>query len=230
MEEQRKKIIDIENSIIAITGSNIEEFVYRNRNTEKMRDVASLLEKRQFALNEMFEPSGNNLKHFKETNGRLYNLTCRLFERVQAFQRKKSQLMDCPEFDDDYEINGTLRFYYNDIDSILSFSDDEVYGSDFKTMISLISACLHDTYAENIESFSPMDSMLDDGVSWTDYPFRSRNEYDDIIICHAVHQLTEHQLYSIPDLIRLNDFWAEVNFKVQSITDLKGNRWLPQNS
>ena len=54
-------------------------------------------------------------------------------------------------------------------------------------------------------------------------------EIDDIVICHAVHQLTDHQLYSIPDLLRLNDFWAEVNLTIQSITDQKGNRWKPEN-
>ncbi len=69
---------------------------------------------------------------------------------------------------------------------------------------------------------------LDDNLSWNnDYPFIGRGEFEDINICYAVHNLTDHLGYSIPDLIRLNDFWAEVRLTVQSITEQDGTRYIP---
>lgn len=227
MENLGKKIIEIERNIMSITGTNVDNFFFLDKKSEKVANVRELLEERQHILNKMFVPTEENMSHFKETNERLYSLTCALFERVQKLEQSKSMIMDCPDFDDDYLIEGTLRFCYNDDESVLSLSDDELYGSNFKIMINLISALSHDTYAENIEDFNPDSSILDDGKSWFEYPFRGREEFNGIIICHAVHQLTDHQLYSIPDLLRLNDFWTEANFKIQSITDIKGNRWKP---
>lgn len=66
---------------------------------------------------------------------------------------------------------------------------------------------------------------LDDGQSWNEYPFRDKKEFDEFIICHAVHKLTNEQLYSIPDLFRLKDFWAEIYLTVQSITAQDGTRY-----
>lgn len=51
---------------------------------------------------------------------------------------------------------------------------------------------------------------------------RASKNYEDIR-----HQLTNHQLYSIPDLLPLNDFWAEVNLTIQSITEQNGTRYIP---
>lgn len=136
-------------------------------------------------------------------------------------------VMDCPDFDDDYEVYGTLRYCFNGEESVLNHYDGRDYGSDFVLMIKLIADFSYGTVNEDIEHINGSSTKLDDGQSWNEYPFSSRKEFENIIICHAVHQLTSHQLYSIPDLIRLNDFWAEVHLIIQSITEQDGTRYIP---
>ena len=78
---------------------------------------------------------------------------------------------------------------------------------------------------ESIVTLNEHRGPLDDGVSWDEYPFNRFPEFKDSITCYAVHDLTDHKLYSIPDLLRLNDFWSEVEFKVQSITNQDGQHY-----
>lgn len=94
-------------------------------------------------------------------------------------------------------------------------------------MIDIIHTCNYGTYWECIERISPDSPIFDDGVSWNEPPFYGHPEFDDIIICHAMHNLSGHMLYSIPDILRLNDFWAEVHLTFQSITTQDGTRYIP---
>ena len=52
-----------------------------------------------------------------------------------------------------------------------------------------------------------------------------REEFKDICICHAVHELCQHKMYSIPDLLRMNDFWCEVRVTHQLLSDRDGKRF-----
>ena len=167
------------------------------------------------------------MQRFQNLNNYLFNLSQRLYLRVQEAQSKIKILMDASDFDDDCEVEGTLRFCFNDETSVLKLWDDKILGSNFTLMIKLISDLYYGTPKENIEEFYHFSQPLDDGVSWNEYPFDKSPAFRNIIVCHAVHQLTHHQLYSIPDLLRLNDFWAEVKMTIQSITDQQGNRWKP---
>ena len=46
---------------------------------------------------------------------------------------------------------------------------------------------------------------LNDGMTWAEGCL-CRPEMNHICICHAVHDLCTHKEYSIPDLLRMNDF------------------------
>lgn len=46
--------------------------------------------------------------------------------------------MDYPEFDDAYEIEGSLRFSLKGEESVLKLDYDSYYGSDFTRMMELI--------------------------------------------------------------------------------------------
>lgn len=224
----KKTISDLEQRIIAITGDDIDHSEKWLNSPSHRKQVAKFLASRQHLLNEMFNPTPDNMSTFQSINERLYTLTQQLFARVKSMEKKLPLVMDAPDFDDDYEIEGTLRFCYNDEDSVLKLEDDAQYGSNFPLMIKLISDLFHGSVTENIEQIGPTSLPLDDGVSWDEYPFRGHKDFNGIIICHAVHQLTDHQLYSIPDLLRLNDFWAEVKMTVQSITTQNGTRFNPK--
>ena len=121
-----------------------------------------------------------------------------LHDRVKALESRLPLVMDCQDFDDDYELEGTLRYCFNSEDSVLKLEDDCEYGSDFTLMIKLIADLGYGTVKENIKCIHCSSTPLDDGQSWNEYPFSGRREFADIIIYHAVHQLTGHQFYSIP--------------------------------
>lgn len=215
---------DIESRIKDIVGDSSDEDNWR-REQPKFDEVRELLTKRWKLLNLMFMPSDENMSRFKELNSRLEALCRQLRERMLKLKQALPLVRDS-DFDDDYEIEGELRFCYNDENSVLKL-DDDYYGSDFCRMIEIIDTCNCDTYWECIERMSPGSHILDDGVSWNEPPFYGRPEFDDIIICHAMHNLSGHMEYSIPDILRLNDFWAEARLTLQSITAQDGTRYKP---
>lgn len=66
--------------------------------------------------------------------------------------------------------------------------------------------------------------VWDDGVTWAEGHLR-RPELEHVIVCHAVHDICTHKPYSIPDLLRLNDFWVEAHLVCQHIIDQNGKRY-----
>ncbi len=223
----KHKLAEVESEIKALAGDDIDHSDRWTSCPEKRDKVRLLLDSRREILNEMFLPSDENMLRFKAVNERLFTLTRQLHDRVKALESRLPFVMDCQDFDDDHELEGTLRYCFNSEDSVLKLEDDCEYGSDFTLMIKLIADFGYGTVKENIEWIHCSSTPLDDGQSWNEYPFSGRREFADIIICHAVHQLTGHQFYSIPDLIRLNDFWAEARLTIQSITRQDGTRFIP---
>lgn len=220
-----KKIQQIESRIIEIVGSDLEEFMYDELPKASKEEVKCLLRERRDILNDMFQPTEANLAQFSKVNDELFRLTMALNERVRKFIAKKELLLDTPDFDDDYELEGTLKFVFNDETSICHLPDDEYYGSNFAVMIKTIYEGYTHSGIESIVTINEHRDPLDDGVSWYEDPFKRFPDFKDFIICYAVHDLTDHKLYSIPDLLRLNDFWSEVNFKAQSITNQDGQHF-----
>ncbi|WP_347293971.1 hypothetical protein [uncultured Duncaniella sp.] len=221
----RRSIKLIESQIIELVGSDIDEFNYDNLSKEQKEEVKLLLQERRDILNELFQPTEANLAQFCKLNDELYRLTMALNERVKRIVSKKDILLDSNDFDDDYELEGTLKFVFNDETSISRLPDDDYYGSNFAVMIKTLYEVYVDYGIESIVTINEHHGPLDDGVSWYEYPFNRFPEFKDFIICYAVHDLTDHKLYSIPDLLRLNDFWSEVEFKVQSITNQDGQHY-----
>lgn len=221
----RDELIDIERQIKDIAGKSTDDNDQWRYDPVKFSEVKRLLTRRMKILNIMFSPDEANMKRFREVNCRLELLCRQLRERILRLQQSLPFIQD-PDFDDDYEIEGELRFCYNDEDSVLILDDDH-YCSDFRRMIDIIHSCNYGTYWECIERISLNSPSLDDGVSWNELPFYGQPEFDDIIICHAMHNLSGHMGYSLPDILRLNDFWAEAHLTLQSITQQDGTRFAP---
>lgn len=215
----KQTLQEIESRIIELVGSDLEQFNYDDLAKEQKEEVKRLLLERRDILNEMFQPTEANLAQFSKVNDELYWLTMALNERVRKFIAKKELLLDSPDFDDDYELEGTLKFVFNDEASICHLPDADYYGSNFAVMIKTLYEAYSHSGIESIVTINEHHGPLDDGVSWYEYPFNRFQEFERFIICYAVHDLTDHKLYSIPDLLRLNDFWSEVIIKAQSITN-----------
>lgn len=221
----KQELLQIESRIIELVGSDLELFSYDGLSEEQKEEVKRLLRVRRDIFNEMFQLTEANLARFCKVNEELYRLTMALDERVKKFISKKELLFDSLDFDDDYELEGTLQYVFNDKISICCLTDDNYYGSNFAVMIKTLCEVYAHSGIESIVTLNEHRGLLDDGVSWDEYPFNRFPEFKDFIICYAVHDLTDHKLYSIPDLLRLNDFWSEVEFKIQSITNQDGQHY-----
>jgi hypothetical protein len=126
------------------------------------------------------------------------------------------------DFDDDYEVEGTLRFSYNDQDSVLPYPGDEVYGSDFELMINVRDWLKVDNRSHQLELLcrydEPRESILasgnlDDGQSWV---HDMAGCFDDIVICHTTMLFNRDFGFPVADLLHLNDFWNQVHVKYQN--------------
>lgn len=220
-----KNLIGIEKIIIALVGDDIGSYNLNRFSHDKIEIIEDLLSQRMRILNDMFRPTDENMLRFRLINQRLFEMTQNLHSRFKIMEAKTSVISDCPEFDDDYVIEGWLRYVFEGAKSVLTLTDDAYYGSQFDLMIKTLYELYEYKELENIESVYYESEPFDDGDSWSEPLFRDKKEFKNIVICHAVHNLTSHKAYSIPDLLRLNNFWCEVQVRVQSLTDQKGNRW-----
>ena len=230
-----QKLQKVERQIIKIAGT--EEMEHKCWADSQMEEkLKELLSDRCYLLNQMFIATPDAVARMEQINTLLYDLTQKMYAQSAKLYRRVLENAVDPEFDDDIEIEGTLRYCYNGAESVLQLPDDNYYGSNFNRMIDLMyqTEVLVDIKSVN-KSFDKNDTQemsdaelgfedwSDDGTSWAEGWLRSK-ELDHICICHAVHDLCTHKHYSIPDLLRLNDFWCEVMIKHQHIVEQDGSR------
>lgn len=200
---------------------------------QNIKKIKELLYVRQTLLNELFFAASDEFIRLKQVNSLLDELTKKMFHRTVSLYRALLSSYRDKEFDDDYEIEGTLKCNV-DYDSedgsygtVLKLENDEFYGSDFGYMIALINGMqdseniveCHIGYKE-MHTLSMSNEELDcydhwdDGVSWNEGEL-NRKELEHICICYAMHAICVHNEYSLPDLLRLNDFWIDALVKCQ---------------
>lgn len=194
MNRFRLQLQEIESNIEAIAGANLDSDSKWMRNSEMLCSVKGLLSDRQTLLNKMFQPTPEAMRHFNAVNNRLCILSHQLQERMRKLNEKRSLIMDCPDFDDDLEIEGRLAFSFNDENSVLKLADDDYYCSDFARMICLIDSLIHhSTDWHALECIHPHSPKLYNDLNWNnDFPFIGCEEFKNIKICYAVHNLTDH--------------------------------------
>lgn len=217
--ELKQELVNIEVSIKAITGEEIDSLTDWMHCVEKRGKVETLLQQRSVLLNKMFAATFGEIEHFKQVNEMLYNLTLQLFNRVKSLSNSCEKIADTA-FDDDTEVCGTLSVVVECKSDILTLDNDDYYGSDFLLMNHILYLIYNEKnssvewfYARAIDGEEK--PMCDDGVSWDEYPFNDRKEFRDIVICHAAHDMCSHKMFSIPDLLRINNYWAEAKLTLQ---------------
>ena len=227
---------NVESKIKEIVGIDIYSFTRKHtKYDEKYEKIKELLNARQSLLDNIFFATPEEIKRLEQVNSLLDDLTKKMFHRTASLYRALMSSCRDEEFDDDYEILGTLKCNV-DYDSedgsygtVLKLENDEFYGSDFGYMIALINGMqdseniveCHIGYKET-HTLSMGNEELDcydhwdDGVSWNEGEL-NRKELEHICICYAMHAICVHNEYSLLDLLRLNDFWVEVQITCQHI-------------
>ena len=225
---------DLESEIKKIVGTDVCSFTEGHTKYDaKYKIIKELLNVRQTLLDELFLATSEEIIRLEQVNSLLDELTKKMYHRTASLYRALLSSYRDEEFDDDYEIEGTLKCNV-DYDSedgsygtVLKLENDEFYGSDFGYMFALINEMqdreniveCHIGYKET-HTLSMSNEELDcydhwdDGVSWNEGEL-NRKELEHICICYAMHVICVHNEYSLLDLLRLNDFWIEALVKCQ---------------
>lgn len=222
MDVPKSEIQKIEAEILAITDSDVEEYNEWAESEGNRNRVESLLKGRCKLLNDAFQLTAENLERLRQVNSHLTNLTRQVY--VNEINAEEYYMADSK--DNDYEVESCVRLIFRDDDSVLKLDDDDYYGSNFTLMIKALTELYLAKGQENIIYARLGKNELDEGESWLEEPFfKWKDRLHDIIICYAVHDLTSHKAYSVPDLLRLDSFLSESVVTFQSITRQNGTRF-----
>ena len=237
----RTQVQKVEEKILAITGDNVEYNMAWTRSQHKCEQVERLIWKRKHLLDKMFVATSDEVVRMEQVNNRLYDLTQKMYARTEALCRKVMTTTYDPESDDDVEIEGTLKFSANGHSSLLPMANDYYYGSNFYEMLCIIGwlytcdvldleeieqcRCYLSEYRPEMSTKElGLTDDLNDGTTWYEPVQPAADKLSHLCICHAIHDLSDHKPYSIPDILRMNDFWVEVTVKHQLIVEQDGSR------
>ncbi|MDL2304923.1 hypothetical protein LJC72_06245 [Bacteroides sp. OttesenSCG-928-D19] len=187
----------------------------------------SYLEKRKSLLNSSFEFTSSNVENLIRVNNILSENSRKVSAQAKKLYLQLYSLQD--EFTEDFEIEGTVRVSHNGNDSLIDFNPlhDEDEKSDRPHIMEIIDHVMEKThpnslfschYSKDNDEFSfPM--FLADGEYW-DYKFQTRPEFERVRFSWAFHNLVEHSLYALQDIVRINDFWNEVTVTYQNFSKI----------
>lgn len=220
---QLKRVERVERKITKITGDGLGEHIQQMPKKRQQR-LFELLAERCRLLNLYFAATPAEMERLKQVNRLLGNLTKEMCVRSAALYRLALTASYDGQFDDDVEVKGILQFSYNGRRSVLELENDWFYGSDFHRMICAITRIGTDArrivaqcrkridltdHPEMTDTELGFKDELNDDTPWGEYPF-DRPDFAHTDICSAVHRICSHGLYSIPDLLRMNNFCCEV--------------------
>ena len=199
--------------------------------------MEELLSSRSHCLDMLFRKDPDGIRHFIKINGFLKDLTDRMYRRSAKIYRQYLTIGMDDGFDDDFMIDADLRYYYNGKDAVAILGDEEYYGSDFDYMLNVICEFCHESptcgasFTKSLRKtdrveMSDKDLYLynsDDDHDWGELKIWIP-ELEGIKICNAVNEICVYHTngYSVPDLLRMNNFWCEVKAIYQHIRDKNG--------
>ena len=216
----KTRVQEIESEIRSVVGAE-PGWIDMTALDKHKDELNCLLEDRKILLDWMFCETPEEVERMRIVNQRLFDLTNRLRVKM-ADVAEHLVSRDRDDFDDDYEVEGTLRFSYNGDDSVLAYLGDEVYGSDFRIMINVRDWLKVDNRSNQLELLCKYNESresilasgnLDDGQSWV---HDMAGCFDGIVICHTTMLFNRDFGFPVADLLHLNDFWNEVHVRYQN--------------
>lgn len=239
LKKLEKRILRIAGDPLA-AGKGYRKFFRWASNKNSVDRVREMMSDRSFILHLLFEKhcTPAEVTRLEKVNALLLDLTNRTYKRTASLARK---VLSIPreELDDDLTVEGKLIPEFDLPYSVLRLEDDNYYGSDFVRMAAILQETeeyqpgMADVrcYLGQIENFTPAitdeelgcANTMDDGTTWGEAWLRIP-PLEHIIICYALHALVTHMNWSIPDVLRINDYKIEVSLTVQQYSDQDRNR------
>lgn len=240
------ELLKLEKRILRITGDPLatgrdhRKWYRWASNKNAVERVQELMSDRSYILHLLFEKhcTPSEVTRLEKVNELLLDLSNRTYKRTAIMAR---QILSMPreELDDDLTVEGKLVPEFDLPSSVLRLEDDSYYGSDFVRMAAILQeteeyqpgmADVH-CYLNQIENYTPATTdeqlgctnTMDDGTTWAEAWLRIP-PLEHITICYALHALVTHMNWSIPDVLRINDYKIEVTLTVQQFSDQERNR------
>lgn len=205
-EDKREVVQEAERRIKRIARYDPDQTFRFRKFSELERDaLESLWSIRAKILNVMMlNPTEEEIIRLGHQNDKLRELSRDAF--VQGRNLWKSLLYSpiLMANEDYYDVDEHVDFCYNDEDSVLKMENDAYYGSDFEYMLHF-----HCNFLSSglLSMGEPL--VEDDGINWN-LDYLDNPAFDKFSICHLLHSLHSHEHYSLPDIIRMDDFCVHV--------------------
>jgi len=192
--------------------------------------LEACLSQRKYLINKNFQFTPQAAKQIERINAILIESTAKVLAKARIiYHQMQKTKAEGDDFLDDYTIQATVSVSYNGDNSILTLDKDENNGqSDYQAMADVLDF-MHFPF-EHLHSFSFFDrdnvlsnetdenlftdDMLQDNwnIEVLGAPELSHIPY----FCYTSHRLFCDSMYSLSDIIRINDIWNEVNVTWQN--------------
>ena len=211
MEFLREKVENLEREILLLTDGGTARCV----SDDKGAYLVKLIEERKETLDALFQATPDEVMRMDKLNDQLKAITRQIHERVAIVNDDASKIF----VDGNFEVEGNLNYNPNAADAIIQMANDEFYGSDFAKIHQVIDMLFNQGYlAVKCADFIRAEDLVNDfsdGKWETGYedwqPQAEKFKY--INICFAIHSLNAYHPYSIPDILRMNNFEITVTIK-----------------
>ena len=226
-EEIKAHLLSVEDEIRKKAGNDPDN-IRSGSIAHQKQELARLLYQRKHLLNWMLKGDLVEMERLKIVNQRMFDLTEQLRRKLASVCKSLVALPKDP-FTDDYEVQARLKYVYDDGESVLPLPSDDLYGSDYRLMMSVICSMedcglfnsggleLYAKYNEPEESI--LSNTLDDGESWA-HDMPAHLDYDEICICYTLAAFCRDSLFSVFDVLHMNDFWSTVDVEYQHFSTL----------
>ena len=244
----RSELCQLEKSILRLTGDPLGQGSAYNKfyrwcsNKNSVEKVEEMMADRSYILELLFEKhcTPAEVIRLEQLNELLREMTYRTYKRTANLLRN-ALMTPREELDDDLIVDGKLVPEFDLPSSILRLADDNYYGSDFVRMAAILQvteeykpgmADIHcyprpeqEFHAGMTDKELGCDNHLDDEFdNWTE-AWLAIEPLKHIKVCYALHALVTHLNYSIPDVLRINNFKIETTLTVQQYSDQMRNRY-----
>lgn len=227
----RVRLQKTEEKIKSIVGKTYNGYMWYKCPVQRNK-INLLLIERSAYLNRMFLATSEEVKRFEELNDKLIKMADDMRKRSAMLWDTMLQMKKMTEFDNEYEVEGILKIQSGDEDNgVLRLPEDEYNGSDFKLMSEILHEmvpdCInqarcynrlesHGFVAGETDPATAFTETMEDGVTWAEgllcHPALSH-----ICVCYPIHDICTHNQFSIPDLLRINDFRITVTLTIEHI-------------
>ena len=239
LQEQLRKIEAqiLKNTPDPIDKKNEDKFLDWCEDRPGVIFVHRLMGRRKEILDTLFKVhcTDAEIDRLKRINNMLLDRTNRMFKSTADIYRSYLAISNGSKRDV-YKICRNIVPIFSQPCSILRLEDDYYYGSDFVRMAVILQET--EDYMLDMSLVNP-NSGGNEMSSMTDEELGCKNKFDDGIswakgllqdpklkhlnICYALHALCTHMNYSLPDILRINDFKIEITLTVQQFFDQTNN-------